>query len=264
VNEYNVMTGIGGRANVYILVRFYLVTGLIVGGCMAPPQPPMVAARATPTLARSTARPTLSRLPSPTASHHAAEPTEIASTQPSLYERIPPHFTAFSEPRVTPACAEPQGVPGAAGSAEQLPLSVLKNATYLSSERFGPITLRDGLYHDPDYPEAQTQLIEPVVHGDIDQDGIDDVIVMLKSGAGGTGIWHQLAVVRSRQGQPEAVATIYFSDREQVNSVAITGGVITVDATVNQPGDSLCCPSRRVHTVFRLCQGELVSWSAAP
>lgn len=185
-----------------------------------------------------------------------------------LYMRIPSHFTSFAEPRDSSRCDQADIPSQDPVFSYQLSLSTLKNMHYLSAENFQIIQLHDGYYIDPvlassfTSPPAQddagTRLVEPVIRGDIDHDGGEDVVVLLQRRGGGSGTWRELAVILNHQPEPKSAATIYFGDRDVVRNVTIADGNITIIALIRQGGDSLCCPSLEIQKTFRLCQGNLV------
>lgn len=175
------------------------------------------------------------------------------------------NITTFSDATATPAAsclpaqlaAEtptsiatlelPTMTPQTVGSA--LSIDILRNATYRSPD-WGEFQLSDGVYYRTP-PTAQespetytTRLLDTILYGDINQDGLEDAVVFLSTQNGGTGHFIEMAAVLNLNGNPVNISTQYLGDRVIVESGTVQGGSITVNLRVQGPNDPACCPSQ--------------------
>lgn len=147
--------------------------------------------------------------------------------------------------------------------APALTLELLQNAAYTSPD-WGTFQLTGGIYYWPaptgqESPEAYTtRLLDTVLYGDLDQDGVEDAAVFLATQSGGTGHFVELAAVLNSSGSPINVSTRSLGDRVIVEGGAVAGGLITLNMRVQGPSDPMCCPSQAVTWTFRLENGQLV------
>lgn len=175
--------------------------------------------------------------------------------------------TTFSDATATPfaPCLTPQIEAGTPTAISELPtatlqvtpqavnstlsLDILRNATYRSPD-WGEFQLSDGIYYrtpptSQESPEAYTtRLLDTVLYGDINQDGLGDAVVFLATQSGGTGTFIEMAVVLNLDGSPVNISTRYLGDRVIVESGTVEGGSITLTLRVQGPNDPLCCPSQ--------------------
>jgi len=147
------------------------------------------------------------------------------------------------------------------GAPAALTLEALKNATYggIFDEE---VRLTDGEYEGEPFVEGGASrptlaLLDVHALGDLDGDGADDGAVVLVQSAGGSGSFRYLAVVLNREGSPENVATQLIGDREQVESLAIDGTQITVEALVQGPDDPMCCPTQPLTLTYQFFGEQL-------
>jgi hypothetical protein len=140
-----------------------------------------------------------------------------------------------------------------------LTLRGLQNAEYHSPD-WGDFRLVEGVYsRTPSDPGASatysTQLIQPVIYGDLNGDGIEDAAVILTTQNGGTGHFRELAAVLNRGGAAYNVDTVSLGDRVVVETGRIEADIIVLSMRVQGPNDGMCCPSLLVTWRFRL-QGD--------
>lgn len=142
-------------------------------------------------------------------------------------------------------------------SRAELSAAILRSATYRSQYvEDGEVALHGGVFRDTAsrvgvffQPEYAT--------GDLDADGVPDAAVVLATTTGGSGTFHDLAVVLNREGQPIHSATLFMGDRVPVDRIRIVEQEIQVDLTMHGPADPMCCPSVRTTRRFRLQDGIL-------
>ncbi len=144
--------------------------------------------------------------------------------------------------------------------------TMVENATFQNTVlASGQVTLADGVYTEPIADSAasmQVILLEPAAFGEVN--GQPAAAVVLATQAGGTGVFIDLALVTFENGQANNVATLSLGDRVQVNSVAISDGVIVVDMVQHSETDPLCCPTQHVINTYSLQDGSLVETSSTP
>lgn len=139
-------------------------------------------------------------------------------------------------------------------------VEALGNATYLGILDEA-VALVDGRYEGEPFVAGGasrptiTLLPETVTYGDLDGDGQADAAVVLVSDLGGSGTYHYLAVVKSRDGKPANVATALLGDRVQVRSLAIEDGRLLTNLLAHAADDPACCPTLETLRAFRL-EGE--------
>src|SRR5262245_12728444 len=136
------------------------------------------------------------------------------------------------------------------------PLS-LRNAEYSSpwtpSRR---VRLRDGQYRAPAAPGAATEIRVSLLDRMTawTAGGRRYAAVILVTDPGGSGTFHDLAVVEDRRGRPVEVASAALGDRIRVESLtlALRDGQteLHVGLVGHAPHDPLCCPTRRMARAF--------------
>jgi heat shock protein HslJ len=132
----------------------------------------------------------------------------------------------------------------------------LANATY-SGITSDPVTLTDGRWEGDPFVEGGASrpavglLDHFILTGDLDNDGTDEVAVLLWESSGGSGTRLHLAAMGERDGVITNLATTLIGDRVQVRSGGVEDGLITLDVLRAGPEDAACCPTEKA----------LVSWS---
>ncbi len=145
-----------------------------------------------------------------------------------------------------------------------LTLEMLQNAEYQTLNYPQKFKLTGGIYFRPPPVKVESQkdwftkLAEPVVFGDLNNDGLEDAAVILRSRAGGTGVSVDLAVVINDNGKPANVASRYLGDRVQVKSGFIQDGIISLDLLIHGPNDGLCCPTLSLTWRWMLVNDNLI------
>ena len=151
----------------------------------------------------------------------------------------------------------------AGGAAADLTLDMLKNIQY-SGIYSTAVQLTDGHYEGKPYVEggASRPRVDFVddfyAFGDLNGDGVDDAVVFLVDGDGGSGQFISVAPVVNENGVPVNVGTAVLGDRIVLISVKIEDGVIAVDMVTQGANEPLCCPTLEVVRSFELQDGKLV------
>lgn len=184
-------------------------------------------------------------------------------------EQVNATLTAIAQANLqaaaTPMPVLPSATPTAAAATATPALSLeqLRNGVYQSPD-WGQFQLSDGIYYrtpptSQESPEAYTtRMLDVVLYGDLDGDGVEDAIVFLATQSGGTGHFVEMAAVLNLNGQASNVSTLSLGDRVVVEAGTIQEGVITLNMRVHGPNDGLCCPSQSATLTFRLENHQLV------
>jgi hypothetical protein len=89
--------------------------------------------------------------------------------------------------------------------------------------------------------------------GDMDGDGTADAAVLLAVNGGGSGTFHELAILVNKGGKPFYAATKRgLGDRNVVNALTISNRLAILDMKVQGPADPMANPTRKVRWKFRL------------
>jgi hypothetical protein len=123
-----------------------------------------------------------------------------------------------------------------------------------------PVKLTDGVaqYDDGSTTKPVVRLSpEFTATGDLNGDGLEDAVVVLRNETSGTGRFVYLAAVLDARGNPTPLPAVLVGDRVIVKSLAVRDGKVAADLVVQGPNDGLCCPSLDASWVFALQDGEL-------
>lgn len=122
------------------------------------------------------------------------------------------------------------------------------NATY-AGILDDAITLVDGLWQGAPYADGGSSrpvvqlLEEPIASGDLDSDGVDELVVILAANFGGSGTYTFIALVDTVGEVSTSVGTAPIGDRITVRSMRIDGNVIVAETVEHADDDPMCCPS---------------------
>lgn len=130
----------------------------------------------------------------------------------------------------------------------------MMNASYIFAPG-GRATLRNGEFVDRTNQRYVGLDNRPgrAATGDLDGDGISDIVTLLTTNTGGSsGVYTHLVVGLQRGERVIPTVPITLGDRVQVQSVRIQDRKILVDVIVHGENDPRCCPTVRVQQVYRL------------
>ena len=167
--------------------------------------------------------------------------------------------TAIEQP-LQPTATES---PSPEAEPSRLGLELLMNGVYTSVD-WGEYRLTDGIYYrtPPTSQESResytSRMMDPLIYGDINADGVEDAVVFLVTKNGGTGGLVEMATVINLDGNPMNVATLSLGDRVAVEGGAILNGVISLQMRVHGPNDGLCCPSQSAELNYKIVNNVLV------
>ena len=193
------------------------------------------------------AAPSPTPTPVPTAT---LRPTETPLPQPTTTPTPVPSPTAVSEATPTP-------VP-------PLTWETLKNTAYPNEwPSDGVAHLVDGVYREKYMPDSATEMVISLADmhtfGDLNGDGVDDVVVIVVSYPGGSGTFFDLAAVLNQDGTPNPVAYAFLGDRVIIRSLTIEAGQIGIEFVTQGPDDPFCCPNMDRRQVYALQDDSLNS-----
>ncbi len=145
------------------------------------------------------------------------------------------------------------------GKIPALSIDQIKNAEVSTSwSPEGLIRLRGGKYEEPiaNSQELISAYIQTATStyalGDINNDGVGDILATIESGTGGTGHFFELEAFINDYGLPRYDGKIFLGDRIELQAVSIKNGIITVTMIGQGPNDGLCCPTQQQvrHYIF--------------
>jgi DNA-binding CsgD family transcriptional regulator len=157
--------------------------------------------------------------------------------------------------------ATPQVMPAA--NDPTLSKDVLRNGRYNSSD-WGAFQLSNGIYYrtPPNVQESAdtytTHLLDTILYGDINLDGLEDAIVFFSTQNGGTGHLVEMAAVLNLNGTPSNISTLSLGDRVIVESGTVQGRWISLNLRVPGPNDAACCASQSAIRIFHFDGNQLI------
>jgi len=119
--------------------------------------------------------------------------------------------------------------------------AALQNAEVILPASNTKCTLVNGECRNGD---VSAHIGEPVGVGDVNGDGVDELVFIIGENTGGSGTFVALEIAEDNLGEPLVSDTLSLGDRVAVNSIVIQNGLITLDMRVHAPNDPLCCPSQ--------------------
>ncbi|MCC6298218.1 MAG: hypothetical protein IT314_02890 [Anaerolineales bacterium] len=122
------------------------------------------------------------------------------------------------------------------------------------------VQLVDGKYEETGpTPADKTSIMvmDHLAHGDLNGDGVDEVVVAVAENYGGTGTFVFIAVYAEVDGQFVFQTSTLVDDRPAVNSLAIENGEVFLDAITHASEDPFCCPTLHNARHYRLINNQL-------
>jgi len=144
-------------------------------------------------------------------------------------------------------------------------VDILSNLSYNGIFPDQPITLTNGYayYDDGSYEKPFVRLIDHLIaKGDLNQDGAEDVVILLEHKTSGTGRFIYAVPVLDVWGNPTPTEALMIGDRIQVKSLAIYGTQVVADLVAHGPDDAACCASWNVRKLFSLENDRLTERSS--
>lgn len=110
----------------------------------------------------------------------------------------------------------------------------LKDGKYSYRENFSSSELKIGIYNDM------------IALSDINNDGEKYAAIILESTNSGSGHFYELEIMKYKNNNYVYLASEYLGDRVEIYSIKIENKTVLVDMLdhdINNPNDSLCCPT---------------------
>jgi peptidoglycan/xylan/chitin deacetylase (PgdA/CDA1 family) len=253
---YNLSSTLKTAAGITLATLLILVA---VTACAAPPP------TATP-VPTATTEPTATPMPEPTATPAPTDTPLSTATAAPTGTPVPTTTLRQTETPLPPPTATPTPLPPPTATPAPVPpltWEMLKNTAYPNEwPKDGVAHLVDGVYREKYMPDSATEMVISLadVHtfGDLNGDGVDDVLVILISYPGGSGTFFDLAAVLNQDGAPNPVATAFLGDRVIIRSMTIESGQIVLEFITQGPDDPMCCPNMDRRQVYALEDNNLV------
>jgi heat shock protein HslJ len=156
---------------------------------------------------------------------------------------------------------------GSATAATTPTRAEVMNAT-LSGIYEGPITLVEGEYEgEPFDPEGASRprvhlITELMPAGDLDGNGIDEVVALVEETSGGTGHFLYLVPLATVDGVVRQLGVANVGDRVKIRSVGIEDGSIVMQTIEAGPDDAACCPTLKKKRTWTVTNGALSEMAA--
>jgi heat shock protein HslJ len=122
------------------------------------------------------------------------------------------------------------------------------------------VQLNNGEYREPAAPGSATEIIVRLNHefayGKIS--GKEAVIVILVTDPGGSGTFHDLALLFKEDGLWVNKDLKTLGDRVEVQDLSMEGNLITVNLITHRPVDPMCCPTLEKKLHYTIEEDQLV------
>jgi len=135
----------------------------------------------------------------------------------------------------------------------------VRNAKYQlgATDSLQVVQLTNGVYESGAPGSAEyisVNVLNFIANGDLDNDGLDEVVALISENYGGTGVFVFLVVYADVNGRLEFQTSVIVDDRPLVNALSIEGGEIFLDVVIHGAEDPLCCPTLRTVRHYRLAE----------
>lgn len=122
------------------------------------------------------------------------------------------------------------------------------------------ITLQNGKYVGEPFVEGGATkpvvtLLEPVVFGDLNQDGGQNAAAVMVADGGGSGSFYYLTLFSNVDGAAEHVTSTMLGDRLKVRGIGINEGVVYLEYVTQADGDAVSQPTQVVRSGYALVDG---------
>jgi membrane-bound inhibitor of C-type lysozyme len=136
-----------------------------------------------------------------------------------------------------------------------------KNGTYRFNEK--TVTLYDGLSEVSEIPDSETKVVTKYfgteTKGDVNGDGLDDVVFILTQNSGGSGTFYYATVALAGKGGYTGTNALLLGDRISPQTIEIKDAVMHVNFADRAPNEPLSAvPSVGVTKRFAVINGVLV------
>lgn len=149
-------------------------------------------------------------------------------------------------------------------STRRLTMKILKNMRYRLGWADRTVKLTNGVYEG--IPPGmigrwRTEIYDGMhAFGDINNDGVMDAVLVMRSSGGGSGMFISLEAIINNNGVPKHIASVLLGDRVHVKSLSIKSGIIIIDMLTHGPSDPMCCPTVETIHKYKFNKGKLVRY----
>ena len=133
----------------------------------------------------------------------------------------------------------------------------IRNAQYQlgATDALRVVQLTDGKFEQgtpggADY--VAVNVTDFVAAGDLDGDGVKEVVALIAENTGGSGVFVFLAVYSNTKEALIFQTSTIVDDRPMLNALSIENDEVFLDATVHASADPFCCPTLRMTRHYRL------------
>jgi len=114
----------------------------------------------------------------------------------------------------------------------------------------GYIKLTDGSYTEEYEVETSARLkitlSDHLAVGDLNRDGVNDIVLILISSPGGSGTFFDLHFVLNGYSDIYDYSNVFLGDRIQPKNLSVEASKVFLNMIVHDEGDPLCCPTKDV------------------
>lgn len=136
-------------------------------------------------------------------------------------------------------------------------IDAVRNASFFIEFSGEWITLTNGEwyreYPDSDFGESVDISPGRILFGDVNNDGMKDVAVIIVYNGGGTGFFAELAILANQDGQLSYMDSRYLGDRVEIQSFEISNQEIIIDLTSPR-----FFPGQRAILKYKLSDNKLI------
>ena len=124
------------------------------------------------------------------------------------------------------------------------------------AERVENVALTDGHFRFPNDPAVAPGVsLLSVAYGDLDHDGVEEAVVVLRYDNAGSALHHDYLFVFKTA--PASPVVWYSNHYEAATSIVLRGKTIVVKAPSWLPNDPHCCPTYDARYTIGLSEGTL-------
>jgi hypothetical protein len=180
-------------------------------------------------------------------------------------------FLSECRPATPPATPldQTQGAPAPANGTSQAPqeatpapayVARIRNAQYQlgTPDSLQVVQLVDGQFEQGGPGGADfisVRVTDFIAAGDLNADGVNEIVALISENYGGTGVFVFLAVYANVNGRLAFQTSSIVDDRPQLNALSIEDNEIFLDVTIHGFEDPGCCPALRTTRHYRLTEG---------
>jgi hypothetical protein len=168
-----------------------------------------------------------------------ADQTQVAATSASATKSVPAQATT-----VPVAVIEVQNADYQLGAADGVQTVPLTDGNF-----------EQGIPGSDNY--LSIVMTDFIAIGDLNDDGMDEIAVLVSENYGGSGVFVFLAVYADVGGTMTFQTSAMVDDRPQLNALAIEDGDVFLEVVIHGTDEPMCCPTLRTTRHYRLVDNLL-------